>query len=189
MTKKKYCGINREGKILITGLETHRVNWSPIARHVQYKVIEMILKDNATEEMINNYIVEIHDNLKETDISEFVFEKIVDCGRRYEAKTRLVKAWESLGLEVLKEHNGNRMTYQCISPRGEVLLGIRWVMDKKEQPIGIPEDEELESYRKFVSYSYYWKKQIIPVVERVILPLGYHIGQKQQTLDGKIIYK
>lgn len=205
MTKKRYAGVTEEDEIQVTGLETKRSDWTPIAQEVQMRVLEMLLIEQASEEEVNEYVNGIHENMDNIPVEKFMFEKIVDCRKEFKAKTRVVKAWESLGLEVettdyqeeqTKENSRHELitktvtkhTYQCISPRGEVLMGIRWIMNDKGYPVGIPDDESPSSYRDTIGKNWYWTKQIKPVVERIISALKYNLGEKQKTLDGDIIY-
>ncbi len=45
--KKKYALLREDGKLKITGFETVRRNWSPLAKEVQEKVLQMVLDEKV----------------------------------------------------------------------------------------------------------------------------------------------
>lgn len=192
MTKKRYVGLDEHGELHATGLEMRRTDWTPLAQNVQETLLKMILIDEATESELNDYIQYIKDNIKEYPVEDFIFEKIVDCRKEIKAKTRIVKAWESAGYEVgvidYEEDGKQKKKYQCIAPRGEVLLGIRWVYDNKGNPIALSEDESSSLFKDKVGYNWYINNQVIPIAERVFTSLDYRLGKKQIDLFGELTY-
>ena len=51
--KKKYALIDEKGSIKVRGFETIRGDWSILAKEVQEKVLDMVLKENAPQKAIN----------------------------------------------------------------------------------------------------------------------------------------
>jgi len=186
MVKKRYCGITPEGELLITGLEIKRSDWCLLAKEIQYYVIEKILT-GTTEKEINDYLKKVKKEMDTYPVEKFIFEKVVDTRKHMKVRTTLVKVWENLGNKVNKIY-GDRVEYQFVSPHGETLLGVRWIYDDRGNIIAIPEDIPIEKIRNKIGYNYYWKKQIIPVVKRVIQAIGWKIGEQQKTLDGNLLY-
>ena len=66
--KKKYALIDKEDKIKIRGFETVRRDWCKLARDVQNKILQLILKDgNETEALI--YLKKIIKKIKNREIT------------------------------------------------------------------------------------------------------------------------
>jgi len=60
--KKRYCGLLIDGRIDIVGFEAIRGDWADIAKEVQEKVIEIILKERSVDkavEYVRNVIAEL----------------------------------------------------------------------------------------------------------------------------------
>lgn len=188
MTKKRYIGLSADGELHATGLEMKRTDWTNIAQKVQEDLLKMILINDATEEEVNDYVQHVKNHIKEYSIEDFIFEKIVDCRKEFKVKTKIVKAWESCGFQVEVKNENNKNIYKCIAPRGEVLLGIRWLYDNKGNPVGIPEDEPLSSYYNKIGYGWYITNQVIPIAERITKSMSYRLGKKQKDLFGELTY-
>jgi DNA polymerase elongation subunit (family B) len=192
MTKKRYVGLDEDGKLHATGLEMKRTDWTNLAQNVQETLLKMILINEATEEQINEYMSHIKRHIKEFPVEDFIFEKIIDCRKEVKAHTRIIKAWESFGYKVevteYEEDGRKKKKYQCIAPRGEVLMGIRWIYDNKGSPIGIPESDPTILYKDKIGYDWYINNQVIPIAERVTRSVSYRLGSKQTDLFGEVIY-
>lgn len=68
--KKRYTGLLGDGRIDIVGFEVVRGDWSELAKEVQLKVIELILKSrDLTEarERVVRYVKEVVEKLKKFD--------------------------------------------------------------------------------------------------------------------------
>lgn len=192
MTKKRYCGVDEQGELHATGLEMKRTDWTPLAQNIQENLLKMVLIQDATEDQFNAYIQTVKNNIIKYPVEDFIFEKIVDCRKEIKAKTKIVKAWEACGYEVketeYEDAGVTKKKYQCIAPRGEVLLGIKWVNDNKGRPIAIPEDEVLTLLKDKIGYDWYVKNQVIPIAERIANSISYRLGMKQKDLFGETIY-
>lgn len=192
MTKKRYVGIDENGDLHATGIEMRRSDWTTLAQKVQEELLKMVLVYDASEEEINNYIESVQNGIRSFPLEDFTFEKIVDCRKKLKARTRIVKVWSSFGYKVeeteYEEDGIKKPQYQCIAPRGEVLIGVRWVYDNKGLPIGIPEDQPLSLFKNKIGYEWYINNQVLPIAERVTKSIDYGLGKKQETLYGEVIY-
>ena len=65
--KKKYALMSREGTLKIKGFETVRRNWSLIAKEVQEKVLEIILRENDTKKALE-YAKSVISDLREKKV-------------------------------------------------------------------------------------------------------------------------
>jgi len=60
--KKKYCGLLPDGRLDIVGLEVVRGDWAAVAKNVQERVLEIILKENSPQkaaDYVRQYIAEM----------------------------------------------------------------------------------------------------------------------------------
>ena len=177
MVKKRYAGITSDGKLLITGLEAKRSDWSMVARRTQKELLIMILKDGADEEAVKEYLHNLKETYRNLPIADFILEKIIDTSRVYTMQTNILKAYETL-YEVV--HEGN--TYKAKSPyEVDALIGIRWIYGRKGMPIGIPDEDSPDDYRGRIDYEYYWDNQIMPPIERLFDAIKYNVNNYTQT--------
>ena len=170
--KKKYALITEDKKIKIVGFETVRGDWSKIAKEVQEKVLEIILKENDVKKAIE-YVKEIVKKTKEgkIPIKKMIIKKrlikeiedYVAIGPHVNVAKKLVKRGETVGA-------GSDILYVVQPGKGNI--GAR----------ALPSDEA-----KIYDPEYYINHQIIPVVERILSAVGYEKEdvtneQKQKSL-------
>lgn len=181
MTKKRYVGLTDTGEMYYVGIEIKRTDWSPLAQKFQERLLEMVMVEDAGEKEIYNYVKEYRKHLREHPIEDFIFEKVIDTSKVLKVKSKLVKVWESLGYEVRVTEKEGKKNYQCIAPRNENLLGIKWIYSNG-QPLGIPETAVMSEYKNKIDYHWYYEYQILPIAFRIAGSLDYTIGTKQTTL-------
>ncbi|HKL23920.1 MAG TPA: DNA-directed DNA polymerase, partial [Candidatus Nanoarchaeia archaeon] len=173
--KKKYALIDQGGRIKIRGFETVRRDWCSLARHVQNKVIELVL-EYGDEKKALDFLKKVVKNIKNREVKK---EELV-------IKTQLKKP--------LSE-------YKAVSPH---VIAAR-KMKEKEIPIkqgGLVEYYVAESNenKKLVrervklpfeegnyDIEYYLNHQILPAVENILKVFDINIkeiieGKKQTTL-------
>ena len=71
--KKKYAGIDRDGKIHIVGFERVRSDSSSLTQKIQQEVLSFIL--NREEDKVIPYLQKLVDNIQEKDISDICITK------------------------------------------------------------------------------------------------------------------
>ncbi len=169
--KKKYALIDEEGNIKVTGFETVRGDWSILAKEVQERVFEIILREKDVEKAVG-YVKDI---IKKVEKKEIPMEKMIiqkqmkkdiheyeSIGPHVEVAKRLRERGESVG-------PGSIITYVVNEGKGMVRERAK------------PADES-ESYDS----EYYIHNQIIPVVTKIFDVLGYgkdtFIQKEQSTL-------
>lgn len=190
--KKRYVGVTDEGELEETGVELVRGDWSGLAQDVERRVFEMILKEDKEADSILEYIESIRQNIKTYPIEKFLFSKVVDLEKKYVSKTRVVKAFQSMGGKVIEKKKvedkpvKNKKTgqieikskektiYLLQSNNGERLKGVRWVCKDDGEPVGIEETEALEKFKSSIGYNFYWEKQIVAPIDRVLMSLGHN---------------
>ena len=169
-----------------------RGDWSGLAQDVERRVFEMILKEDKEADSILEYIESIRQNIKTYPIEKFLFSKVVDLEKKYVSKTRVVKAFQSMGGKVIEKKKvedkpvKNKKTgqieikskektiYLLQSNNGERLKGVRWVCKDDGEPVGIEETEALEKFKSSIGYNFYWEKQIVAPIDRVLMSLGHN---------------
>ncbi|MFH1840424.1 MAG: DNA-directed DNA polymerase [Nanoarchaeota archaeon] len=165
--KKKYALVSEEGEIKVTGFETVRGDWSVIAREVQKKVLEYILKDNDPKKAYE-YVRKVIEKIKR---GKEDMEKMI-------IKTQLKRKLEGYAVEgphvkvarkmkAKGEYVGPGITVQYIVTPGKGNIGNR---------AEIPEDA------KSYDADYYINNQILPVVEKIFDVLG---RGKEELVGGK----
>jgi DNA polymerase I/DNA polymerase-2 len=156
--KKKYVLLNEKGELIVKGFETIRRDWSKLAKDVQRKVFDIVLKENSREKAVE-YVKKI---IKDLRNKKFEIEDMI-------IKTRLQKSlgdYQNRGPHVavaerMREngmHVGIGTTILYV-----VTPGSGQIRDRAKPP------QEAQDYDS----EYYINNQIIPAVGPVLEVLGY----------------
>lgn len=170
--KKKYALLNEAGKINITGFETIRGDWSVLAKEVQHRVFELILKENNKEKAVEY----VKDVIKEIRNRKIPLEKMI-MGRQLRKE---LSEYEAVGphvavAKIMQErglHVGPGTFVQYIVNEGKGIIRDR---------AKLPEDS------KNYDVEYYIGHQVLPAVDKIMEVLGYtkkdlSEGNSQSTL-------
>jgi DNA polymerase I len=184
--KKRYAGLTSEGRIMVRGLEVRRGDWCDLAREVQMKVIETILKEKKVEKAVE-YVREIIRELREGKIplEKLVISKtLVKKPSRYEASQPHVIATikaKSYGIEYKV---GDKVPYIILSGPGGV--------SERAEPFEALKPEGVKVRTKSgelkeIDIDYYITNQIVPAALRVLEVFGIserelHLAS-QRTLE------
>ena len=175
--KKKYALIDDKGELKITGFETVRRNWSPLAKEVQQKVLRLVLSGQRDEAL--NFVKEIAEVLKKGKIS---LNKLIIKTQI----TRELSEYSSIGPHVLVakilERRGERifpgMVVEYLISKGSGLVRERAKPVSDVKPGGYDVD-------------YYLNKQLLPAVSSIFAVLGYSeeeiLGKSKQVGLGSFI--
>ncbi|MBS3114473.1 ribonuclease H-like domain-containing protein [Candidatus Woesearchaeota archaeon] len=174
--KKKYALMSQQGTLKIKGFETVRRNWSLIAKDVQEKVLEIILRENDTKkalEYAKNVISDLRNKkipIEMVVIRTQLQKDILD----YAAKGPHVAVAQKL------KNKG-----RSIGPGSIIKYVVTQGNDMIRNRSKLPEDVKEGEY----DADYYINNQVIPSVERIFNVLGYKkedlLEQKEQTkLEG-----
>ncbi len=174
--KKKYALIDEKGIMKIKGFESVRRNWSFIAKDIQKKVLEIILKEHDPQKA-KAYVRDVVEQMRKNKIP---LDKVV-------IRTALSKAtsgYASIGPHVAAAQRmeakgqtvgaGSVIKYVVIKGKGKI-------RDK----VKLPEEATQEEY----DGEYYITNQILPGVERIFAVLGIKVDDllsstKQSSLEG-----
>ncbi len=158
--KKKYALLNTDGTVKVTGFESVRRNWSPIAKEVQEQVLSLVLNTSDASAAID-YVRQVIDDLRKMNVE--VRKTIITTQLR-----KPIAQYESVGPHVA--------IAQQLQNRGEVGGSgtvIRYVVTKGKgmirERVKLPEDVRGNEYDP----DYYVHHQILPAVSGILGVFGY----------------
>ncbi len=161
--KKRYVGLvkkNNKEKLVFTGLEFVRSDWTRFAKNFQYDLFHRIFHGQEVAEWIRQIVSEVKNHLHDDDL---VYKKrLTKSPRDY---IKLVPPHVKAAL-LLKEKGENlREIYYVMTLRGPI-------------PIDLPHDD--------LDYNHYIQKQLRPIADAALLSLDQSftqiMGGRQMTL-------
>ncbi|MEW6063322.1 MAG: DNA-directed DNA polymerase [Nanoarchaeota archaeon] len=158
--KKKYALIDHKGNIIISGFETVRGDWSPIARETQKKVIEILLKENSPQKALK-HIAEIIEkvNKKEIPVSSLIIkEQLIKRLESYEQIGPHVAVAKRMKERGIKITPGMPIWFVIVEGKG-------MIRDRARLPDECKEGE--------YDADYYINNQIIPSIEKILEIFNY----------------
>lgn len=173
--KKKYALIDEKNKLKIRGFETVRRDWCPLARELQSKVLELILKEGnerAALELVKKTIKD----LKERKIKR---EQIM-------IKSQLKKPiseYKSITPHVIAATKMKEAGF----PVDIGMLLEYFIAETREKKTLVREKVKLSDEKGEYNIKYYLEHQILPAVENIIEVFGVSVkdisdGSSQKKL-------
>ena len=173
--KKKYALISEQGNLKIRGFETVRRNWSLIAKEVQEKVLDIILREHDKDKALNY----VKSTVKDIRSKKVPNELVV-------IKTQLQKElldYAARGPHVAVAQRMMNMGRK-IGPGTMIKYIVTQGSDIIRNRAKLPEEVKAGEY----DATYYIDNQVIPSVERIFNVLGYNkedlLETKEQTKLG-----
>ncbi len=169
--KKRYAGLTIDNKIDVVGFETVRGDWADIAKDLQEKVVEIILREGNIEKALK-LVHETIERLKKLkfSIDEVIIWKTLDKNlNEYKVLTPHVAAAKKLIEHGYKVGKGDTIGF-VITKQGGSKLTYRakpYILIKDLNEIDI---------------NYYIEKQILPAVMRILKVLGV---REDEVLSGR----
>ncbi|MBW2975277.1 DNA-directed DNA polymerase [Candidatus Woesearchaeota archaeon] len=167
--KKKYALVSKDGKLKIRGFEAVRRNWSPIAKDVQEKVLNIILKEEDKEKALRY----VRSTMKELKENKVPLDDVI-------IHTRLQKdidSYDAIGPHVAI---ASKMRKKGINvERGST---IRFIITKRGKKIRDKAKLPDEVGQKDYDPEYYINNQVIPAVEKIFEVIGY---TKEDLLENR----
>jgi len=168
--KKRYAGLLPDGKLDIVGLEVIRGDWAGVAKKVQEKVLEIILKEQSptkAAKFVQQYIVELKQ--KRVPYRDLIIWKTLTKPiEEYEIKASHVETARMLMKKGWKLSVGDKVGYVAIVGTGRLYERVKPYM--------------LASYDE-IDIEYYVSKQIVPAAARILESFGI---SEEQLLTSKI---
>ena len=156
--KKRYAGLLTDGRIDIVGFEAVRGDWAEIAKEVQEKITEILLRERSTEKAIE-YVRKIIADLKQgrVPLNKLIIWKTLSKKlEEYSVDAPHVVAAKKLVRLGLKLSTGDKVGYIIVKGSGKI--------SSRAEPYILVKDP------KVVDTEYYIDHQIIPAAMRI---LGY----------------
>lgn len=170
--KKKYALLDEDGNFKIRGFETVRRDWCALAREVQNKVIEHILKE-GDEKNAFEYVKKIIEKLKNREIplEELIIKtQLKKPVSEYKSLPPHVQAAKRMKRLEIPVSSGNLIEYYIADLK----------LDKKNplvrERVRLPVEDDL------YDIEYYLKHQLLPAVENIFQI--FDINTKE-IIDGK----
>ena len=189
--KKRYAGLSTDDRLIVKGLEVRRGDWCELAKNIQRKVIELILKERDPQkaaEFVKRVISDIKSGkIKLEDV--VIYKGLTKKPSKYESMQAHVKA-------ALKAMEAG-IIYPIGSKVGFVVVKGSGNVGDRAYPIDLIEDFDGDTLRirtrsgyemKKLDKDYYIEHQIIPSVLRILERFGYSEaslkGSAQLSLDS-----
>jgi DNA polymerase I len=157
--KKRYAGLLPDGRLDIVGLEVMRGDWAAVAKNVQEKVLEIILKEQSPKKaakLVQDFVYELRQ--KRVPYRDLIIWKtLTKPAEEYEVKASHVEAAKMLKEKGWELTVGDKVGYVVVAVSGRLYERVKPYM------FAAYEDVDLE---------YYVSKQIVPAAARILEPFG-----------------
>ena len=162
--KKRYAGLLPDGSLDIVGLEVIRGDWAEVARKVQERVLEIILKEQSPEkaaDFVRNVIVELRQR-KVPFRDLIIWKTLTKPVEEYKVKASHVEAAKALRSKGWTMTVGDKVGYVILAGEGRLY-------DRVKPYVFAVYDE--------VDVEYYVSKQVVPAAARVLEFFG--VGEEE----------
>jgi len=167
--KKRYAGLLSDGSLDIVGLEVIRGDWAVVAKKVQEKVLEIILKEKSPQKaarFVQQFIYELRQ--KRVPYRDLIIWKtLAKPVEEYEVKASHVEAAKMLREKGWKLAVGDKVGYVVVVGSGRLYERVKPYM--------------FASYDE-VDIEYYVSKQVAPAAARVLESFG--VTEEQLLTSG-----
>ncbi|MGQ9506714.1 MAG: DNA-directed DNA polymerase [Candidatus Bathycorpusculaceae bacterium] len=168
--KKRYAGLLPDGQLDIVGLEVIRGDWASIAKKVQERVLEIVLKEQSPRKAAK-YVQETIYELRQKHIPYrdlIIWKTLTKSPEEYEVKASHVEAAKMLMEKGWKLSVGDKIGYVVVVGAGRLYERVKPYM--------------FASYDE-VDMEYYISKQIVPAAARVLESFGI---TEEELLSPKV---
>jgi DNA polymerase I len=157
--KKRYCGLLPNGELDIVGLEVVRGDWAAVAKNLQEKVLEILLKEKSPQkaaDYVRQYISDVKTGT--VPYREFIIWKtLTKAPEKYAVKAPHVEAARLLKKEGLDLTLGDKIGYVIVEGEGKLYA--------KAKPFMFATEKDLDT-------EYYITNQVVPAAARVLAMFG-----------------
>jgi DNA polymerase I len=171
--KKRYAGLLSDGRLDIVGMEVVRGDWATIAKKVQEKVLEIILKERSPKkatEFVQQFVYELRQ--KRVAFRDLIIWKtLTKPAEEYEVKASHVEAAKMLRERGWELAIGDKIGFVVVKGTGRLYERVKPYV--------------LASYDE-VDLEYYVSKQVVPAATRILESFGVSEEQLLQSKKGEI---
>jgi DNA polymerase I len=168
--KKRYAGLLPDGRLDIVGLEVIRGDWAVVAKKVQERVLEIILKEQSSQKaskFVQQFIYELRQRrVPYRDL--IIWKTLTKPAEEYAVKASHVEAAKMLLEKGWKLTVGDKVGYVVVVGAGRLYERVKPYM--------------FASYDE-VDIEYYISKQIVPAAARILESFGI---TEEQLLTSKV---
>jgi len=167
--KKRYAGLLPDGQLDIVGLEVIRGDWAVVAKNVQEKVLEIILKEQ-TPKKAAKFVQQFIYGLRQKRVSYrdlIIWKTLTKPVEEYKVKASHVEAAKMLREKGWTLAIGDKIGYVVVVGTGRLYERVKPYM--------------FASYDE-VDIDYYVSKQVVPAAARVLESFG--ISEEQLLASG-----
>ena len=153
--KKRYAGLLPDGSLDIVGLEVIRGDWAEVARKVQERVLEIILKEQSPEKAVD-FVRTVIAELRQRKVpfrDLIIWKTLTKPIEEYKIKASHVEAAKALRRKGWTMAVGDKVGYV-------ILAGDGRLYDRVKPYVFAVYDE--------VDVEYYVSKQVVPAAARVL---------------------
>ncbi len=160
--KKKYALLNSKNQLKIVGFETVRRNWSPIAKEVQKRVLEILLMERKPETALT-YLKSVVDGVKQNKLplENFIMHTALSKDiSEYGNAGPHVAAAQRLQARGTPVQPGELIRFVIVKGKGLIRDKVR-----------LPDEAQQSDYDP----DYYVNNQILPGVEKIFEVFGIDV--------------
>lgn len=171
--KKRYAGLLEDGRIDIVGFEAVRGDWAEIAREVQEKVTEILLKEGSVNKAVE-YVRSVITDLTQGQIpieKLIIWKTLTKPVEEYNAETPHLSAARKMLRHGFKVEVGDKVGFVVLKGSGKI--------SERAEPYMFVKDP------RAIDYNYYIEHQIIPAALRILEYFGVTDAQLKKAPTGK----
>ncbi len=164
--KKRYAGLRADGTLDIVGLEVIRGDWAEVAKKVQERVLEIILKEQSPKNAIN-YVRTVIEELRQRKVplhDLIIWKTLTKPPEQYAIKTPHVEAAKMLKEKGWRLTGGDKVGFVILSGKG------RFYNRVKPYVFATPNEVDVD---------YYITNQVVPAAARILGFFG--VTEKELT--------
>jgi len=174
--KKRYAGLRLDGTLDIVGLEVIRGDWAEVAKKVQEKVLEIILKEQSPKKAVD-YVRTVIEELKRRKIpfrDLIIWKTLTKPPEQYAIKAPHVEAAKMLREKGWRLTGGDKVGFIILAGKGRFYSRVKpYVFAKYDE----------------VDVDYYVTNQVVPAASRILGFFGITekelISEKKEGEEGR----
>ena len=170
--KKRYAGLLPDGRLDIVGLEVVRGDWATIAKQVQERVLEIILKEQSPKkaaDFVQRFIYELRQrHVPYRDL--IIWKTLTKPAEDYAVKASHVEAAKMLRAKGWTLSVGDKIGFVVVVGTGRLYERVKPYM--------------LATYDE-IDLEYYVSKQVVPAAARILESFGVTEDQLLQKESGE----
>jgi DNA polymerase I len=153
--KKRYAGLRQDGSLDIVGLEVIRGDWAEVAKRVQERVLEIILKEQSAKKAVQ-YVKQVVSEIKhkKVPLNDFIIWKtLTKSPDDYAIKAPHVEAAKMLKEKGWRLTGGDKVGYVVLAGKGRLYSRVK--------PYVFAHLSEIDA-------EYYITNQVLPAAARIL---------------------